>query len=53
MRQARVSVDKIVNYLKSNGYELVAKRASYIPFYKVKTGNGTKVVDSLSYSLNI
>jgi len=52
-RQAKVPIDKISNYLKSNGYELVAKRESYIPFYKVKTPDGTKVVDSLSYSLNI
>ena len=52
-RQSKISTDKISNYLKSNGYELVAKRESYIPFYKVKTASGTKVVDSLSYSLNI
>ena len=52
-RPSKISVDKITNYLKSNGYELVAKRESYIPFYKVKTANETKVVDSLSYSLNI
>jgi len=52
-RQAKVPIDKISNYLKSNGYELVAKRESYIPFYKVKTPDETKVVDSLSYSLNI
>ena len=52
-RIAKISVEKIYNYLKNNGYELVAKRESYIPFYKVKTAQGTKIVDSLSYSLNI
>ena len=52
-RIAKISVEKISNYLKNNDYELVAKRESYIPFYKVKTAQGTKVVDSLSYSLNI
>ena len=52
-RVAKISIEKISNYLKNNGYELVAKRESYIPFYKVKTAQGTKVIDSLSYSLNI
>ena len=52
-RIAKISVEKISNYLKNNGYEMVAKRESYIPFYKVKTQHGTKVIDSLSYSLNI
>ena len=52
-RPAKISVNKIATYLKNNGYELIAKRESYIPFYSVKTSHGTKVVDSLSYSLNI
>jgi len=52
-RQSKISVDKISNYLNSNGYELIAKRESYIPFYKVKTSSGTKIIDSLSYSLSI
>ncbi|RZD32013.1 MAG: hypothetical protein CXT77_01200 [uncultured DHVE6 group euryarchaeote] len=50
-RPPKIPESRVVNFLKSKGLEVRAKKLTYLPFYKVVTESGTKYLDSLSYSM--
>ena len=50
-RAPKIPESKVVEFLKSKGLEVRAKKLTYLPFYKVVTESGTKYLDSLSYSM--
>jgi len=50
-RLPKIPESKVVDFLKSKGLEVRAKKLTYLPFYKVVTESGTKYLDSLSYSM--
>jgi hypothetical protein len=50
-QKPRFPENKVVEFLKSKRMEIKAKKLAYLPFYKIVTDNGTKYLDSLSYSL--
>jgi len=50
-RPPKIPESKVVEFLKSKGLEVRAKKLTYLPFYKVVTESGTKYLDSLSYSM--
>jgi hypothetical protein len=53
LKDSKISVNEIKNYLNDNGYKLMAHREAYIPFFKIKSSNGIKIIDSMSYNLEL
>ena len=53
IRKSKINFSDVQDYLQNNGFKVLAHRNAYIPFFKVKTGNKNKIIDSLSYNLEI
>ena len=53
IRKSKINFSDVQEYLQNNGFKVLAHRNAYIPFFKVKTGNKNKIIDSLSYNLEI
>lgn len=49
----KLNESDIINYVQSAGVKVTAKRSAYMPFYKVETSTGIRIVDAMSYSLAI
>lgn len=50
---AKVSENMIINYIQSLGVKVTGKRKTHMPFYKVRSSSGSRIVDAMSYSLAI
>ena len=48
-----INENDIIRFLEKNNIEVKNKKITYMPFYKIKTKNSTKIIDAISYSLNI
>jgi len=53
IRKSKINFSDIQDYLQNNGFKVLAHRNAYIPFFKLKSGNKNKIIDSLSYNLEI
>lgn len=53
IRKSKINFSDVQDYLQNNGFKVLAHRNAYIPFFKVKSGNKNKIIDSLSYNLEI
>jgi DNA helicase HerA-like ATPase len=53
IRKSKINFSDVQEYLQNNGFKVLAHRNAYIPFFKVKSGNKNKIIDSLSYNLEI
>ena len=51
--QARISESVISNYIQSLGAKVTNARKAYMPFYRVESPKGNKIVDGMSCSLAI
>jgi uncharacterized protein len=50
---AKVKDSQITNFMTAFGIKINSKKKCYLPFFKVKTNDGEKTLDSLTYSLKI
>ena len=51
--EPKISEKQILAFLQSFDLTIEARRLASLPFFKVNTPKGEKIVDSLSYSLTI
>ncbi len=49
----KINQQDIINFLERQNLEVKQKKLTYIPFYKVKTKNSEKIIDAMSYALQV
>ncbi len=49
----KISDINVINFIQSLGVKVTGKRLVYMPFYKIKSSSGTKIIDGMSYSLKL
>ncbi len=53
LRDIKLAENQILGFLSASGIKAIGKRVSYLPFWKVQTNSGSKIVDGYGYSLNL